>query len=258
MSAVELVVILLGVSAALQVLARRINVPHPVLLVLGGLGLALIPSLPRIGIAPDTLFLVFVPPLLYWAALTTSLRDFWREFSAIARYATLVVLLTMSVVAAIAVLRPLGAPRDMVTILEGEGLVNDATALVAYQIGVAAVVAGSFSPAHAGLRFIVAAGGGIAIGLAVGWLIAFLREHLLAGYPIVENTLSLLTPFLGYLPADRIGASRVLSVADGRRRAHDVQRARRRPPALVGAAQRQARTELAAGDVHRLDGPPRR
>jgi Na+/H+ antiporter len=241
MSGVQLIVILLGVSAALQVVARRLRVPHPALLVLGGLGLAFIPALPRVQLEPETLFLLFVPPLLYWAALTTSLRDFWRAFGPIARYATLVVLLTMVAVAfvvrqlspeftwpaafllgaivappdpvaAIAVLRTIGAPRAISTILEGEGLVNDATALVSYQIAVAAGVAGTFSPTHAGVRFVVAAVGGVLIGLITGWLIAFARERMIGRFPIVENTLSLLTPFIAYLPADWLNVSGVLSV----------------------------------------------
>ncbi len=192
-------------------------------------------------IAPETLFLIFVPPLLYWAALRTSLRDFWREFGPIARYATLVVLLTMVVVAivvrqltpeftwpaafllgaiiappdpiaAIAVLRTIAAPRAISTILEGEGLVNDATALVSYQIAVAAGVAGTFSVEHAALRFVIAAVGGIGIGLATGWLVALARRKLIGRFPIVENSLSLLTPFIAYLPADWLQCSGVLSV----------------------------------------------
>ena len=241
MSGVELVVILLAGSAVFQLVARRINVPHPVLLVLGGLALAFVPSPPEISIPPDTLFLVFVPPLLYWAALTTSLRDFSRKLNPITRLGTLAVLLSMGAVAvvvhalapeftwpaafvlgaivappdpvaAIAVLRPLGAPRDMVTILEGEGLVNDATALVSYQIAVAAVVTGTFSAVHAGARFIVAAVGGVVIGLMVGWIIAFIRRKLIGRFPIVENTVSLLTPFFAYLPAQWLNVSGVLAV----------------------------------------------
>jgi CPA1 family monovalent cation:H+ antiporter len=97
MQGVELVVILLAVSAALRLVARRLGMPHPVLLVLAGLALVFVPGLPR-----DTLFLIFVPPLLYWAALTSSLRDFRAQFWPIARYGTLVVLLTIGAVAVVA------------------------------------------------------------------------------------------------------------------------------------------------------------
>ena len=240
MQGLELAVILLAVSAALRVLAGRLNVPHPVLLVLGGLGLAFIPGLPRIGFEPDTLFLLFIPPLLYWASLNTSLRDFRAQLWPIVRYGTLVVLLTIVAVAsvahalmpeitwpaalvlgaivsppdpvaAVAVMRSLGAPRRIVTLLEGEGLVNDATALVAYRIGVAAVVTGTFSPGRAALQFLVTGTGGVVVGLGIGWLIGQVRRRT-PKFPIVENTISLLTPFLAYIPADYLGLSGVLAV----------------------------------------------
>jgi CPA1 family monovalent cation:H+ antiporter len=102
MQGVELVVILLAVSAALRLVARRLGMPHPVLLVLAGLALVFVPGLPRVEFEPDTLFLIFVPPLLYWAALTSSLRDFRAQFWPIARYGTLVVLLTIGAVAVVA------------------------------------------------------------------------------------------------------------------------------------------------------------
>lgn len=240
MQGLELAVILLAVAAALRVVAGRLNLPHPVLLVLGGLALAAIPGLPRIEVEPDTLFLLFIPPLLYWASLTTSLRDFRAQLWPIARYGTVVVLLTIAAVAAVAhtlvpeitwpaafvlgaivsppdpvaavaVMRRLGAPRRIVTLLEGEGLVNDATALVAYRIGVAAVVTGTFSPGHAALRFLVTGAGGVAVGLGIGWLIGQVRRRT-PKFPIVENTISLLTPFLAYIPADWLGLSGVLAV----------------------------------------------
>ena len=102
MRGIELIVVLLAVSAALRLLARSLGVPHPILLVLAGIGLALIPQLPRIDVAPDALFLLFVSPLLYWGSLTTSLRDLRRQSAPIARYGTLVVLLTTAVVAVVA------------------------------------------------------------------------------------------------------------------------------------------------------------
>jgi CPA1 family monovalent cation:H+ antiporter len=240
MQGVELVVILLAVSAALRLVARRIGLPHPVLLVLAGLALVFLPGLPRVEFEPDTLFLIFVPPLLYWAALTSSLRDFRAQFWPIIRYGTLVVMLTIGAVAvvahaltpeftwaaaftlgaivsppdpvaAIAVLRTIGAQRFLTTILEGEGLVNDATALVAYRLAIAATVTGSFSPGRAAIGFIVTGAGGVAIGLAVGWLIGQIRQRV-RGFPIVENTISLLTPFFAYLPAEWLHLSGVLSV----------------------------------------------
>jgi len=240
MQGLELAVVLLAVAAALRVLAGRLNLPHPVLLVLGGLALAAIPGLPRIEFEPETLFLLFVPPLLYLAAFTTSLRYFRAQIWPIARYGTVVVLLSIAAVAAVAhtllpeitwpaaivlgaivsppdpvaavaVIRRLGAPRRIVTLLEGEGLVNDATALVAYRIGVAAVVTGSFSPGRAALQLLVTGVGGAAVGLVIGWLIGQVRRRT-PKFPIVENTISLLTPFLAYIPADWLGLSGILAV----------------------------------------------
>jgi Na+/H+ antiporter len=237
MRGVELAVILLAAAAALRVLAGRLNLPH---LVLGGLALATIPGLPRIEFEPETLFLLFVPPLLYLTAFTTSLRDFRAQLGPIARYGTVVVLLTMAAVAAVAhallpeitwpaafvlgaivsppdpvaavaVMRKLGAPRRIMTLLEGEGLVNDATALVAYRIAVAAVVTGAFSPGRAALQLLVTGAGGAAVGLGVGWLIGQVRRRA-PKFPIVQNTISLLTPFLAYIPADWMGLSGVLAV----------------------------------------------
>jgi Na+/H+ antiporter len=240
MQGLELAVVLLTVAAGLRVLAGRLNLPHPVLLVLGGLALAAIPGLPRIEFEPETLFLLFVPPLLYLTAFTTSLRDFRAQLGPIARYGTVVVLLTIAAVAAVAhtlvpeitwpaafvlgaivsppdpvaavaVMRRLGAPRRIVTLLEGEGLVNDATALVAYRMGVAAVVTGAFSPSRAALLLLVTGAGGAAVGLGMGWLIGQVRRRT-PKFPIVENTISLLTPFLAYIPADWLGLSGILAV----------------------------------------------
>jgi monovalent cation/hydrogen antiporter len=239
MQGVELAVVLLIAAAGLRLLAGLLNVPHPVLLVLGGLALAAIPGLPRIGFEPETLFLLFVPPLLYLTAFTTSLRDFRAQLGAIARYGTVVVLLTIGAVAAaahallpeltwpaafvlgaivsppdpvaaVAILRRLGAPRPIVTLLEGEGLVNDATALVAYRIGVAAVVTGTFSPGRAALQLLITGAGGSALGLGMGWLILQVRRRT-PKFPIVQNTISLLSPFLAYIPADLLGLSGVLA-----------------------------------------------
>jgi CPA1 family monovalent cation:H+ antiporter len=238
---VALVSAFIALAAALQVLARRWRIPHPVLLVIGGAAIAFIPGLPTLTIDPDTLFVIFVPPLLYYGtAFRGSIRDFRNELWPIIRLGVLLVLATIGVVAvaahamtpaftwpaafalaaivsppdpvaASAVMRPLRAPSRLVSILEGEGLVNDATALVAYRIAVAAAVTGRFSASTAFVELLAAGAGGIALGLATGWLIARIQRNCV-GLPVVENTISLLTPFAAYLPADALGASGILAV----------------------------------------------
>ncbi len=241
MPALRLILVLLGAAAALNVAARRLNIPHPVLLVLGGLALAFVPRLPAARLDPDVVFLVFIPPLVYRAALTTSWRDFREHLRSILLLAIGLVLVTIVAIAcvarqiipalpwaaalllgaivapsdplsAIATIRRLDTPRSVDTILAGEGLVNDATALVAYRMTVEAVVSGkSLSLGGGLLRLALVGAGGVAIGLAVGVLVSWLRRHL-EHAPEVENTISLLTPFAAFIPAARLGLSGVLAV----------------------------------------------
>ena len=241
MRELELIIALLAVFATVQMLARRWSVPYPSLLVIGGLVLALIPGLPRIDSDPELLFLIFVPPLLYWAALTTSVRELKDVIGPVARLATALVLLTMAAVAVVAhllspefswasafllgaivappdpiaataVVVPLGVPRRITAVLEGEGLLNDATSLVAYRVALTAAVTGAFSASSASFHLLTAGVAGAAIGLVVGWLIAVFRRTVTGRLPIVENTMSLLSPFLAFVPADAIGASGVIAV----------------------------------------------
>jgi monovalent cation/hydrogen antiporter len=240
MSVIALVLLLFAATAGLRLLADRSGIPLPTLLVLGGLCVAFIPGLPRLVLDPQTIFLIFIPPLLFWASLTTSLRDLVRNLRSITLLAVWLVLATMCVVAlvthallpqlpwavcfvlgaivsppdAIAVTastRRLTLPRDTVVILEGESLMNDATALVAYQIALAAAVSGTFSLAHASVELLLTGAGGIAVGLATGWCVGWLRLHMPRS-SVVENTISLLSPFIAFIPADALGCSGVLAV----------------------------------------------
>ncbi len=239
MAVITLILLLLAVSAALYLVAMRLHVPHPVLLVIGGLLLAITPGLPRARLDPDIIFLVFVPPLLYRTALTTSWRDFRANLRSILLLGIGLVIVTILViamvanrivpltrptafllgaivappdpVAATAVMRELDVPPVIETLLEGEGLINDATALVSYRQGVEAVMSGQFHLSQTAVHFVVAASGGIAIGLAIGVAVGFLRRHIDHSSE-VENTLSLLTPFVAYLPADHLDLSGVLAV----------------------------------------------
>jgi Na+/H+ antiporter len=220
---------LLVAVAALATLANRIGVPYAILLVLGGLVLGFVPALPQVELDPEVVFLLFLPPLLYVSAIFTSWRDFRANLRPISLLAIGLVLVTVCVVAAVAhwaigfpwaaafvlgaivsptdaiaatsVAQRLGVPRRIVTVLEGESLINDATGIVAYRIAVAAAVLGTFSLWQAGLQFVAGAVGGIAVGLAMGWVIIWVRRHV-ADDPNVQNTISLLTPFATYLLAE--------------------------------------------------------
>jgi monovalent cation/hydrogen antiporter len=227
----EILVGLLVAVAALATLAARIKVPYPILLVIGGSLLGFVPGLPQVRLEPELVFLLFLPPLLYVSALFTSWRDFRTNIRAISLLAVGLVLMTTFVVAAVvhfvadlswaaafvlgAIVSPtdaiaattvaqrLGVPRRIVTVLEGESLVNDATGIVAYRVAVAAVVTGAFSLWEAGLQFVVGAVGGIAVGFAVGWLVVWARRHV-SEDPSVQNIVSLLTPFVAYLAAEEL------------------------------------------------------
>jgi Na+/H+ antiporter len=234
---VEPVVLLLLFVAALVIVANKFALPYPVLLVLGGLALSLIPFLPVIRLDPELVFFFFLPPLLYPAALFTSWRDFRRNLRPILFLAIGLVLMTTTVVAwvahsfvdlpwaaafalgaivsppdviaAEAVLKRLPVPARIETILAGESLVNDATALVAYQFAVAAMVTGDFSLGEASLRFVFVGVGGIALGLLVGLLARSVHRRL--DDPPVQITISLITPFAAYLLAERVHVSGVLA-----------------------------------------------
>src|SRR6266704_3616790 len=234
----EIFVGLLLAVAVLALVARKLTIPYPILFVIGGLLLGLIPKLPKVRLDPNLVFLFFLPPLLFPAALFTSWRDFRANLRPISLLAVGLVLFTTvavawlahyfmdlplaagfvlgaiisppDAIAATAIADRLKVPRRIVTILEGESLVNDATALVAYRFGVSAVVTGSFSLAHAGFRFFVVGLGGILIGLAVGWLAAQVQRRL--SDPPIQITVSILTPFAGYLASERFGVSGVLAV----------------------------------------------
>lgn len=237
MNTVELVLILLAASVVLAIAAQRIKLPYPIVLVLGGGVLAFTP-LPRLEINPDVVLVVFLPPLLYSAAWLTSWQDFRAELRTIVLLAVGLVIATTAGVAAVAhllvpgiswavafvlgaivsppdavaatsVMQRMRVPHRLVTILEGESLVNDATGLVVYQIALAAVAGTSVSASHAVMRFAVVSVGGAVVGLVVGWLVA--RVHRRLDDFTIEAAISLLTPYIAYIPAEHLGVSGVLS-----------------------------------------------
>jgi CPA1 family monovalent cation:H+ antiporter len=238
MHGVELVLISLLVAVSVLAAASRvIGVPYPILLVLGGLVMGFVPGLPEVELEPELVLVIFLPPLLYSAAFFASLRDLRYDLRSISSLAIGLVIATACAVAVVAhelidglpwaaafalgaivaptdplaaieIGRRLGMPRRLSTVIEGESLINDGTALVIYRVAVGAV-GGTFSLAEAGLEFVLGAAGGIAIGLAVGWVIAEIRKRL--DDPPVEVTISILSGYAAYVPAERAGASGVLA-----------------------------------------------
>jgi CPA1 family monovalent cation:H+ antiporter len=233
---------LLGLLVAVGVLlvvSTASSVPLPILLVLGGLALGFAPGLPHLELAPDIVLVAILPPLLYWTAFATSLRDLRQNLRPISLLAVGLVITTTCGVAVAAhewidlswpvsftlgaVVSPtdplaatevasrLGVPRRVVSVIEGESLVNDGTALVFYKLAVAAVVSGTFSLADAAWRLPWNIVGGVGVGLAVGYLVRQVRRRL--SDPPVEVSIALLSGFLAFLPAAAIGASGVLAAA---------------------------------------------
>ena len=229
---------LLAAAAALLAVAQLVRVPYPITLVLGGLALGFVPGIPEIQLPPDLVLVAVLPPLLYGTAFFTSLRELRANARPIGLLAIGLVLTTMLAVAAVAhaaipglswpgafvlgaivsptdptaataIAQRLGLPRRLISLIEGESLVNDGTALVAYRFAVAAVVTGSFSLAEASGRFVLNVAGGIAVGLAVGVVIRQVRRRL--DNPPVELTISILSGYFAYLPAQAAGVSGVLA-----------------------------------------------
>src|SRR5918999_1414646 len=222
---VEMVVFgLLVAAAGLAVVANWIRVPYPIPLVLGGAAIGFLPGVPDVELEPELVLLIFLPPLLYGAAFFTSLRDLRRNARPIALLAIPLVGVTMVAVAVVAheviglgwgesfvlgalvsptdavapteIMRRIGAPRRLLTVVEGENLTNDWTALVLYKFAVAAVVTGSFSLLDASVEFLLSGVGGLAVGLVAGWVIREIRRRL--DDPPTEITISILSGYAGY------------------------------------------------------------
>jgi CPA1 family monovalent cation:H+ antiporter len=252
--AIELVFLLLVLATALAVAARRLGIPYPILLVLGGLLVGLVPGLPPVQLAPDVVFLLFLPPILFGAGYFTSIRDFKANLRAITLLAVGLVAATTVVVAVVAhqlvpgldwapafalgaivappdaiaataVFQRLGVPRRVVTILEGESLVNDATALVIYRAAVLVTVGGTFSALGVAGQFVVAAAGGLLVGLVLGSLAGRVMTRL--ADPVFSVVISFLAPVAVYVVAQQLGVSGVIAtvaagILTGRRAAREM------------------------------------
>jgi monovalent cation/hydrogen antiporter len=233
------ILFLLLCSVVLGWIARHFAFPYPIALVVGGAALGFAPHLPQFPFDPESILILFLPPILYQAALLTSWRDFRANLRPIGMLAIgLVIVTTLAVgaatkwlipdlpwaaafvlgaivsppdaVAATAILSRLRVPRRVVTVLEGESLVNDASGLVLYKFAVAAVLTGSFSLGQASLEFIGVSVGGVAVGVTLGLLFVFIHRHLHDAF--IEVLTSLSVPYVAYIVAESVHVSGVLAV----------------------------------------------
>lgn len=230
----------MAILIILTAIANKRKLPYPVLLVAAGLIIGFVPQLPNLALDPDVVFVILLPPLLYDAASKTSWHEFRISIRPISALAiTLVFFTTVAVavtahyfipgftwplafvlgavvsppdaVAASGVIKGLGLNKKVITILEGESLVNDASALIAYRYAVTAVTTGTFVFWQAGLQFLLVAGVGIGIGIVTGYLFVLAHKKI-ENNPVVETSLTLLAPFVSYLAAEQFHMSGVLAV----------------------------------------------
>lgn len=234
MCAVEIALEILGIAAvviAVSGLADRIKVSAPLLLLVVGVGVSYVPFIDEPVLTSEVVLLGFLPPLLYSAAIRTSILDFRHNLRPIAYLSVLLVLITAlgvalvawallpisfalalalgavvappDAVAATSIARRIGLPRRVVTILEGESLVNDATAITCLRVALAALAVGQFSAFDAGVGFLIALVGGVAVGLGVGLLAVVIRRKVRNA--VYDTAISFMVPFAAYLPAEEIG-----------------------------------------------------
>jgi len=234
---IQILLFLLIAIAAVGIVAKRSNVPPAILLVLTGVGLALVPGLPAVRLAPELVLLLVLPPLIYSSAVAMSWREFRFSlrpisllaigcvvFTTVAAAAAMHWLLGWSwpvgfvlgaivsppdAVAPLAIARKMQLPKRILVILEGEGLANDATALILYRFAIVAVSAGAFSFGRAAGDFGVIIAGELLWGIAVGWLMLRLRRWVADAQ--IEIVLSILTPYVAYWPPQHLGGSGVLA-----------------------------------------------
>jgi len=233
----SIVIILLAIAVGLSPIASRMKFPYPVLLLIVGIGVGFIPGFRTIAIDPEVIFLLFLPPMLYHAAYTISAKDFRKNFSTISTLAILLVFITTTgiavtahffvgiswplsfvlgavlsppdAIAATSVIKGLGLPHRTHIVLEGESLINDASALVTFRFAVAAVAGSTFVIWKAGLIFIVSIVGGLFIGWLLARVFALIVKKRLDNYVCVS--LNLMLPFVAYLIAEELHVSGVIA-----------------------------------------------
>ncbi len=236
----SIVIFIMAVMIGLSAVANKIRLPYPVLLIVAGIVIGFIPSLPEIKINPEIIFLLFLPPLLYDAAFNISFREFRKNINTISTLAISLVFLTASgiavvayfmipgmtwplafvlgsilsatdAVAAMSITKGLGLSHKTVTILEGESLINDASALVAYRFAVAAVTGSVFVLWKASLNFALLMAGGALVGFVMGKTLAFILTRVHKDR-LVTLSFMLLMPFITYLVAEELHVSGVIAV----------------------------------------------
>ncbi len=235
--------LLLAVSL-LSMLSNKLGIAYPIFLVIAGLIIGISPNIPNISLDPDIVFIIFLPPLLYSAAWNTSWRDFWASRRSIGLLAIGLVIFTSCIiavlthamipdfqlalgfllggiisppdaVAATSIISKLKVPRRVVTILEGESLINDASSLIVFRFALnAMLLGGPFVLWKAGVEFFLVAGMGIFIGLLVAAII-YLIHRFLPTDPVIDTAISLITPYIMYLAAEHFEYSGVLAVVSG-------------------------------------------
>ncbi len=234
-----IILLMFGITF-LGVLSTKYKFPFSILLVLCGVAISLIPSLPDIELNPNIVFLIFLPPLLYGSAWYTSWHDFKSAIRPITLAAVGLVLFTTIAVAiaahllipdlswpvafligaivsppdalaATSITKGLGLSPRIIAILEGESLLNDASGLIAYKYALVAITAGSFALWDASVNFLLVASAGVAIGFAIGYAMYLVHKHFICD-PVIEVTLTFLTPFASYLLAEHFHFSGVLAV----------------------------------------------
>jgi CPA1 family monovalent cation:H+ antiporter len=236
----KIVIFIMAIMISLIAIANKRKLPYPVLLVAAGLVIGFVPGLPELALDPEVVFVMILPPLLYDAASKTSWHEFKTSIRPISALAISLVFFTMlgvaitayylipgfswplafvlgavvappDAVAASGIIKGLGLNKKVVTILEGESLVNDASALIAYRYAITAVTTGTFIFWEAGIQFLMVAGVGIFIGVVIGYL--FIEAHKrIDNNPVVETSLTLLSPYISYLAAEHFHMSGVLAV----------------------------------------------
>src|SRR4029079_13873007 len=233
----QIFLILLAVLGGTALLARRINMAPAILMLLGGIALAFVPGMPNNELPPELVLLLVLPPLIYSASVAMSWREFRFNLRVIFMLAVGCVIFTAFMVAAathyliglpwsvgfvlgaivappdvvapLAIARKLGIPRRILVVLEGEGLANDATALILYRFAVAAISTGLFSLPKATGTFAVIVVSEVLFGVAIGWLSLHARHR--TRDPQIEITLSLITPYLAFWVPEHLGGSRVIA-----------------------------------------------